>query len=90
MILKPLSISLFIKVTILSIKKSLCRDIFNTYILAKTMVIFQVESLLTVILFLECNHQILADVSNLKVSNLDIGEKKRYAGTFSILIFTKK
>ena len=62
---------------------------FQNIYLAKTMVIFQVESLLTVILFLECNHQILVDVSNLKVSNLDI-EKKRYAGTFSILILTKK
>ena len=89
MTLKHLSTSLFIKVSILSLKKALCRDIFNTYILAKTMVIFQVESLLTVILFLECNHQILVDVSNLKVSNLDI-EKKRYAGTFSILILAKK
>ena len=64
MILKPLSISLSIKVLILSIEKSLCRDIFNTYIFAKTIFFFQVESLLTVILFLECNHQIFADVSD--------------------------
>ena len=40
--------------------------------------------------FVECNDQIFANVSNLKVSGLDIEEKKYYAGTFWILILATK
>jgi len=45
---------------------------------------FQVESLLTDILFLEYNHKILADVLNLKVSNLDIEKKTLCRDIFNI------